>query len=122
MKRVITAAAAAAVTAGALVAGSIVAFAGQDKAPAAKTAAKPAVKAAAKKPACPIMEHEVAKPDPKMKTVYNGKSVYFCCAGCKPAFEGKPAAEKAKLAAKFGVDEKPAAPGAAKKPAAKKPA
>lgn len=121
MKRALTAAVAGSIAAGALVAGSIVAFAGQEKAAPAAKPSPTVKKAAAKKPSCPIMNHEVAKPDPKMKSVYNGKSVYFCCAGCKPAFEGKPAAEKAKLAAKFGVDEKPAA-GATKKPAAKKPA
>ena len=63
----------------------------------------------AKKPVCPIMKHEVAKINPKMKSEYKGKSYYFCCAGCKPAFDKKSDAEKAKLA-QYGVVEKKATP------------
>ncbi|HVK03722.1 MAG TPA: YHS domain-containing protein [Armatimonadaceae bacterium] len=69
----------------------------------------PAAPKAAKKPVCPIMKHEVAKINPKMKSEYKGKSYYFCCAGCKPAFDKKSDAEKAKLA-QYGVAEKKAAP------------
>jgi Uncharacterized conserved protein len=78
----------------------------QDEKPAAPKASKPV---------CPIMKHEVAKVNPKMASEYKGKTYYFCCAGCKPAFEKMPDAEKAKLA-KYGVptkkkDAKPAKKG-----------
>ncbi len=65
------------------------------------------------KPSCPIMKHAVTKVDPKMSSVYKGKTFYYCCAGCKPAFEKMSDKEKAPLM-KYGV--------AATKPAAKKPA
>ncbi|MBC8138099.1 MAG: hypothetical protein H8F28_19635 [Fibrella sp.] len=63
------------------------------------------------KPSCPIMKHAVNKVDPKMSTVYKGKTFYYCCAGCKPAFEKMSDKEKVALM-KYGVD--------VKKPGAKK--
>ncbi|MBC7805194.1 MAG: hypothetical protein H7145_03490 [Akkermansiaceae bacterium] len=63
------------------------------------------------KPSCPIMKHAVSKVDPKMSTVYKGKTFYYCCAGCKPAFEKMTDKEKVALM-KYGVD--------VKKPGAKK--
>lgn len=63
------------------------------------------------KPSCPIMKHAVSKVDPKMSTVYKGKTFYYCCAGCKPAFEKMSDKEKVALM-KYGVD--------VKKPGAKK--
>lgn len=65
------------------------------------------------KPTCPIMKSSVDKPDPKMATVYKGKTFYYCCPGCKPAFEKMSDKEKVALM-KYGVDTK--------KPAAKKSA
>lgn len=80
---------------------------------------------AAKQLTCPIAHDKVTKLDPKLSSVYKDKTVYFCCEGCKPAFDKKPEAERAKLAAQYGVPTPK--PGAAKpttpaKPAAKKPA
>lgn len=64
------------------------------------------------KPSCPIMKHAVSKVDPKLSTVYKGKTFYYCCAGCKPAFEKMSDKDKVALL-KYGVDTK--------KPGAKKP-
>ena len=62
---------------------------------------------------CPILKDKVAKPDIKNSSVYRGKTFYFCCGGCKPAF-GK-MSDKDKVALmKYGVD--------AKKPGGEKPA
>ena len=73
------------------------------------------------KPSCPIMKHEVSKVDAKLSTVYKGKTFYYCCAGCKPAFEKKSDKEKAPLM-KYGVATKPAAKPAKSAKDVKKPA
>ena len=65
------------------------------------------------KPTCPIQKETVNKIDPKLSTVYKGKTFYYCCASCKPAFEKMGDKDKVALM-KYGVD--------AKKPAGKKPA
>jgi YHS domain-containing protein len=65
------------------------------------------------KPSCPIMKHAVSKIDPKLSTVYKGKTFYYCCAGCKPAFEKMSDKDKVALM-KYGVDNKKSD---AKKPA-----
>ena len=76
---------------------------------------------------CAITKETVTKPDPKLSSVYKGKTFYFCCDGCKPAFDKMSDTQKTALL-KYGVDTKkatattkPAAPAA--KPAdAGKPA
>ncbi|MBC8140719.1 MAG: hypothetical protein H7Y38_04685 [Armatimonadetes bacterium] len=72
------------------------------------------------KPSCPIMKHEVAKKDAKLSSVYKGKTFYYCCAGCKPAFEKMSDKEKAPLM-KYGVTTLKPAKGVPA-PAKKKPA
>lgn len=64
------------------------------------TAAKPTRKAPAKPPAaqkkvvsavCPVMGTKI--PDVTKaagKSVYKGKTYYFCCGGCKPQFDANP--------------------------------
>ena len=91
-------------------------------------AQKPAPKAPAKKPAkvakkapvkttCAIMPKDVIEVSYAEKnglfSDYNGKRYYFCCPGCKPAFQKEPA-KYAKAAKGFPI------PG--KKAPAKKPA
>jgi YHS domain-containing protein len=62
-------------------------------APAVKAGQQaPAVKAADANSAieqktCPVMGGPINK---EIYTVYKGKKVYFCCAGCKPKFEKNP--------------------------------
>ena len=57
---------------------------------AAPDAKKPEAKQA--KQMCAVMKHEITKIDKDTaKSVYNGKTYYFCCAGCKPEFEKNPA-------------------------------
>lgn len=61
-------------------------------------AADAAKKPPAKKPAkakvqlvCPVMGAKIASPKTAVgKSVYNGKTYYFCCAGCKPEFDKNP--------------------------------
>ena len=56
-------------------------------APAAK--AKPAVKAAAL--VCPVTGDKIASvKDAVGSSVYMGKTYYFCCSSCKPAFDKDP--------------------------------
>jgi Cu+-exporting ATPase len=68
--------------------------------------------APAKAPAalvCPVTGEKIASvKDAAGSSVYKGKTYYFCCSGCKPAFDKNPA--------KY---VKEAAKPAAKKPAAK---
>ena len=55
------------------------------KAPAKKVAAKPNL-------VCPVMNTKVASVKTAAgKSVYKGKTYYFCCAGCKPEFDKNPA-------------------------------
>ncbi len=43
---------------------------------------------------CPVMKGAIKK---SVFTEYNGKKVYFCCAGCKEKFEKEPEKYIAKL-------------------------
>jgi YHS domain-containing protein len=43
---------------------------------------------------CPVMKGAINK---NLFTEYNGKKVYFCCAGCKEKFEKEPEKYIAKL-------------------------
>jgi YHS domain-containing protein len=72
--------------------------------------ATPAVAKVPAKAMCPIMKHDFAVTAKTLKSDYKGKTYYFCCGGCKPAFDKEPA--------KFAIADKPAP----KKPAPKKPA
>jgi P-type Cu+ transporter len=53
---------------------------------------KPAIKAKAKPAAvmCPVMGGVVKNTKTAPKSVYKGKTYYFCCPGCKPAFDKNP--------------------------------
>ena len=56
------------------------------KAPAKRVQAKKVVSAV-----CPVMKTRI--PDVKKasgKSVYKGKTYYFCCGGCKPQFDKNP--------------------------------
>jgi P-type Cu+ transporter len=58
-----------------------------------KTAAatsKPAAKATSKSVICPVMGKKVTDLKHAPKSVYKGKTYYFCCPGCKPAFDKNP--------------------------------
>ncbi len=56
-------------------------------APASK--AKPAAKPAAL--ACPVTGEKIASAkDAVGSSVYKGKTYYFCCSSCKPAFDKDP--------------------------------
>lgn len=67
------------------VAGMVPAMAAQ---PAKKAPAKPAVHKKVVSAICPVMSTKI--PDVSKaaggKTVYEGKTYYFCCKGCKPMF------------------------------------
>lgn len=39
---------------------------------------------------CPVMKGEVTDISKAQKSVYKGKTYYFCCAGCKPKFDKDP--------------------------------
>ena len=57
-------------------------------------AAKPTPKAPAKAAEtyiCPITGEKVTDIKTAEKSVYKGKTYYFCCGGCKPAFDKNPA-------------------------------
>lgn len=54
--------------------------------------AKPPIKKKIVSAVCPVMGSKIA--DVKKasgKSVYKGKTYYFCCAGCKPMFDKNPA-------------------------------
>ena len=42
---------------------------------------------------CAVTDEEIDNPEAAAggKSVYNGKTYYFCCAGCKPQFDAAPA-------------------------------
>jgi YHS domain-containing protein len=94
----------------------------QTTAPATKPVAKPAATKSAAKPAdkkvaskmekivdvCPINGEKVADLKTADKSVYNGVTYYFCCAGCKPKFDKDPA--KFAKASASNVKEVPANP------------
>lgn len=45
----------------------------------------------AKSPICAVMQHEIGVVDADTpKSVYKGKTYYFCCAACKPTFDKNP--------------------------------
>jgi YHS domain-containing protein len=48
------------------------------------------VKVNEEKVACPVMGHEIEKSKAAGSMEYNGKTYYFCCAGCKDKFEKDP--------------------------------
>lgn len=78
-----------ALSAAALLATSLIpALAGDGCCPSkAKPAQKKVVAAV-----CPVMKNKI--PDIKKaagKSVYKGKTYYFCCKGCKPQFDANPA-------------------------------
>ncbi len=52
--------------------------------------AKPAPKPAKAAIVCPVMHGKVADPAKASKSVYMGKTYYFCCPGCKPLFDKNP--------------------------------
>ena len=61
---------------------------------AAKPAAKQTVKPAPAKKAvvrCPVMGGVVKDTKTAPKSIYKGKTYYFCCPGCKPEFDKNPA-------------------------------
>ena len=62
---------------------------------AAGKASSPAAKQAQAKKAgivCPVMKTKIASADKASgKSVYKGKTYYFCCGGCKPQFDKNPA-------------------------------
>jgi YHS domain-containing protein len=39
---------------------------------------------------CPVMGNEVKDPEKAAKSVYEGKTYYFCCPGCKEPFDKDP--------------------------------
>jgi YHS domain-containing protein len=85
----------------------------------AQNGTKPAPKAPGKAPAkvakvkCAVMGDEFTPDAKSLKSVYKGKTYYFCCAGCKPAFDKDPA-KYAKA-----TPATPAKPAAPAKPAKK---
>jgi Cu+-exporting ATPase len=58
---------------------------------------------------CAVTDEEIGTPDKAAGTsVYNGKTYYFCCAGCKPKFDADPAkyaAEADKKAAEHAASK-----------------
>ena len=55
--------------------------------PEPTTKIEEAVSAAIEQTTCPVMAGAINK---DIFTEYKGKKVYFCCAGCKEAFEKEP--------------------------------
>jgi len=62
--------------------------------PAAPPESEEVASAAIEQTVCPVMEGAVNK---AIFTEYEGKKVYFCCAGCKEKFEKEPEKYIAKL-------------------------
>lgn len=88
----------------------------QQKAPAAKKAAAapaPKVLKVGDKTHCAVMGEDMKVAANSLKSTYKGKTYYFCCPGCKPAFDKNPA--------KY-VKAEPAKKAVPAKPATKKPA
>lgn len=61
-------------------------------APAKKSPAKPAARKKVVCAVCPVMGTKISDVSkaPGGKSVYKGKTYYFCCPGCKPMFEKNP--------------------------------
>ena len=60
--------------------------------PTRKAPAKPGIQKKVVSAVCPVMGSKI--PDVKKasgKSVYKGKTYYFCCGGCKPMFDKNPA-------------------------------
>ncbi len=55
--------------------------------PAAQSEFERVASAEIQQTTCPVMEGPINK---DLFTEYKGKKVYFCCAGCKEAFEKEP--------------------------------
>lgn len=54
--------------------------------------AGPKDKPSAKSPNCAVMQHSVGTVDATTpRSVYQGKTYYFCCSDCKTAFDKNPA-------------------------------
>ena len=62
--------------------------------PAAPPESEEVASAAIEQTVCPVMEGAINK---AIFTEYEGKKVYFCCAGCKEKFEKEPEKYIAKL-------------------------
>jgi len=62
---------------------------------------------------CTVMGDDMKVAANSLKSTYKGKAYYFCCPGCKPAFDKNPA--------KY-VKAEPAKKAVPAKPATKKPA
>ncbi|HVU63859.1 MAG TPA: hypothetical protein VHC70_07775 [Phycisphaerales bacterium] len=58
---------------------------------------KPAAQVMASNEVCPLSGHAI---NPKFTSTYNGKTIGFCCGGCKAKFDAMSDADKAKMAAK----------------------
>lgn len=55
-----------------------------------KGGAAPAAQAPTGEVRCPVMGEVVKNPATAAKSVYKGKTYYFCCPGCKPKFDADP--------------------------------
>jgi YHS domain-containing protein len=74
---------------------------------AKKTPAKPAAKPA--ETHCAVMGDKIKDASKASKSTFNGKTYYFCCAGCKPEFDKNPAKYAKAADAKATAATKPAA-------------
>jgi YHS domain-containing protein len=54
-----------------------------------KTPAKPSA-AKVVSAVCPVMGNKIPDVSKAPKSVYKGKTYYFCCPGCKPKFDKDP--------------------------------
>lgn len=79
----------------ALVLTMVVVIGCKKKEPAAPAETKEVASAAVEQTMCPVMDGN--KIDKNVFVMYEGKKVYFCCAGCKEKFEKDPEKYIAKL-------------------------
>ena len=85
MKRMITALAVMAIVGGAAFAGPTCGGCAGGSGKESKTTAKAAL-------VCPVTGEKIASAEKAVaKSTYKGKTVYFCCAGCKAKFDKDPA-------------------------------
>ncbi len=61
---------------------------------------------------CPVMGKKFAPTAQSDKTVYQGKTLYFCCGGCKEKFEKNPSAYIRPDGSLIAADAAPTAPSA----------
>jgi YHS domain-containing protein len=75
-----------------LTVGLALGWAGTAGAGTVKATGKPAAAIAAQTDwaICPVEKTKILKSQAVGTTVYQGKTYYFCCAGCKPAFLKNP--------------------------------